>query len=473
MVLSLAKNYAAPFIGMTFFWAYFRYQSFFGLLYPLKSGSSLYPVLLVMLLVLCIFAIPARRHIENVLLSRRFLIPLVGVCGSVGVAVGIFANEGLFEPWLSWVSLLLVAICFISSYFAWALYFCNRFGPEEVVMLAASYMASLLIFAHGSSSLVAVAVPAGAGICWRLAPLPKTIETKSKLSSLKEVTPYAVLFVAFLLAGSVLRGIVDATEVDASGPTFRWPLSLLVSGFALAGCLLFFRGQKKAESGSSNASRILLYQSIEAMTLKAWAALALIFFAAIFAGLFEGSYTLSGHVVVVARSTLDFLLWVVLCNLVFSKKLSPVLVFTVFSILTNVVSWMLSYVVLPDLLTLQVGDDRMQTVDVFVLLAAFVLLAFIILVFGAVSSKRQSVTGRDVDTTLRVSSPFISEDIALECKLTSREVEVATLFAQGHSMKKVATMLYISTSTAQSHIKSAYRKLGVHSKDELIERLSG
>lgn len=36
-------------------------------------------------------------------------------------------------------------------------------------------------------------------------------------------------------------------------------------------------------------------------------------------------------------------------------------------------------------------------------------------------------------------------------------------------MKKVASLLFISPSTAQSHIKSGYRKLDIHSKDELIE----
>lgn len=58
-------------------------------------------------------------------------------------------------------------------------------------------------------------------------------------------------------------------------------------------------------------------------------------------------------------------------------------------------------------------------------------------------------------------------------RLTEREAEVASLFARGHSVKKVASLLFISTSTVQSHMKSVYRKLGVHSRDELKEKLSG
>ena len=46
---------------------------------------------------------------------------------------------------------------------------------------------------------------------------------------------------------------------------------------------------------------------------------------------------------------------------------------------------------------------------------------------------------------------------------------VVELYTRGRSLGKVADELGITKSTAQSHIKNAYRKLGVHSRDELIE----
>ena len=45
-------------------------------------------------------------------------------------------------------------------------------------------------------------------------------------------------------------------------------------------------------------------------------------------------------------------------------------------------------------------------------------------------------------------------------------------FSQGNSLRKVAETMFISTSTAQSHVKSVYRKLGIHSKQELIDLVS-
>ena len=56
--------------------------------------------------------------------------------------------------------------------------------------------------------------------------------------------------------------------------------------------------------------------------------------------------------------------------------------------------------------------------------------------------------------------------------LTAREVEVMERFSQGNSLRKVAETMFISTSTAQSHVKSVYRKLGIHSKQELIDLVS-
>lgn len=52
--------------------------------------------------------------------------------------------------------------------------------------------------------------------------------------------------------------------------------------------------------------------------------------------------------------------------------------------------------------------------------------------------------------------------------LTRRETEVLELLAQGHSLPYVQGELHISEGTAISHRRSIYKKMLVHSKDELI-----
>ena len=51
----------------------------------------------------------------------------------------------------------------------------------------------------------------------------------------------------------------------------------------------------------------------------------------------------------------------------------------------------------------------------------------------------------------------------LEGRLTAREVDVLRLLARGLTYAQAARELRVSVHTAATHLKSAYRKLGVHS----------
>ena len=48
-------------------------------------------------------------------------------------------------------------------------------------------------------------------------------------------------------------------------------------------------------------------------------------------------------------------------------------------------------------------------------------------------------------------------------RLTEREADVLRLIARGHTYAETAQRLGVSPHTVASHIKKAYRKLGVHS----------
>ena len=64
---------------------------------------------------------------------------------------------------------------------------------------------------------------------------------------------------------------------------------------------------------------------------------------------------------------------------------------------------------------------------------------------------------------------FIYETIACGYGLTNRETEVMELVAEGNSMRKVGETLFISLGTVQSHSKKIYKKLDIHSKQELLD----
>jgi LuxR family transcriptional regulator, maltose regulon positive regulatory protein len=57
-------------------------------------------------------------------------------------------------------------------------------------------------------------------------------------------------------------------------------------------------------------------------------------------------------------------------------------------------------------------------------------------------------------------------------ELTPRERTVLGLLAQGRSKREIAQELGVSFNTVHSHTKAIYRKLGVSSRHEAVERAS-
>jgi DNA-binding NarL/FixJ family response regulator len=60
------------------------------------------------------------------------------------------------------------------------------------------------------------------------------------------------------------------------------------------------------------------------------------------------------------------------------------------------------------------------------------------------------------------------EDSIQEIPLTAREVEVLRLLARGNSNKEIATALFISVRTVETHRRTIHRKLKLNSVAELV-----
>ncbi len=54
-------------------------------------------------------------------------------------------------------------------------------------------------------------------------------------------------------------------------------------------------------------------------------------------------------------------------------------------------------------------------------------------------------------------------------KLSARESEVFYYLAQGHTRASIAKKLFVSENTVREHVKSIYKKLLIHSKQQLID----
>ena len=77
----------------------------------------------------------------------------------------------------------------------------------------------------------------------------------------------------------------------------------------------------------------------------------------------------------------------------------------------------------------------------------------------------------EVFVTGRKSRPRRRTNIGVDA-LSRREREVAVLAARGETAAEIASHLFVSKRTVESHLVSVYDKLGVGSKTELIRRAS-
>ncbi|MDR1185077.1 MAG: helix-turn-helix transcriptional regulator [Coriobacteriales bacterium] len=58
-------------------------------------------------------------------------------------------------------------------------------------------------------------------------------------------------------------------------------------------------------------------------------------------------------------------------------------------------------------------------------------------------------------------------------KLSHREQEVLLLLVKGRNRASISKTLYISDNTTRTHMKNIYRKMGIHSHQELLDIMEG
>lgn len=64
-------------------------------------------------------------------------------------------------------------------------------------------------------------------------------------------------------------------------------------------------------------------------------------------------------------------------------------------------------------------------------------------------------------------------DVSTLDQLTPQEMQIAMVLADGRTTREAASMLFLSPKTVEYHLRNAYRKLGVRSRDALAQALAG
>ncbi len=108
--------------------------------------------------------------------------------------------------------------------------------------------------------------------------------------------------------------------------------------------------------------------------------------------------------------------------------------------------------------------------------ALFVIAAVAVILTLIRSSGAAAALRREASANLSAENgaPSRTSDAALNKRLndlglSDREAQVVTLMCHGYSAKRTADTLGLSENTVNSHIARVYRKLAIHSKQELID----
>jgi DNA-binding CsgD family transcriptional regulator len=172
--------------------------------------------------------------------------------------------------------------------------------------------------------------------------------------------------------------------------------------------------------------------------------------------LFPSLYTYS----LVIRICLVMFLWVVFAYTVSMQRLSPMILFPILGcfVIAGLGLRMFDYVGL----AAAIQGSSLATAVLAILMFLAVCAVLITLVVRHLKAKKQPPLVKDF------SQQELCERATRDAELTSRELEVVLLASRGYSGKKIAESLFLSEQTVKNHLSSIYRKLGLHSKQGLI-----
>lgn len=446
---------------MAFFWPLLR-SDFFGIT-TLPGFYDAFPAfapcvaLPVSGLLACLLLLACKRF-ARALLSRKALLLALVFAGAAGEwMLSLFGQGGALDALCCVVGSACVAANFAFLVLAWGEAFSSSADRHAPTLAAASFCLSFAVsflvgflpidvFAKNSvCSLASGAVWlvfSGASLANAT---PKSTTRKPAAVSLALV----VILALFLIVGSVMRGFCLLHNIGQVADTAIFTAKSLSPVAALL--LLFFVHRFQH---NKNAQNIL-------MLVLLFVCMSTVFFAA-FA--FSQTASLSSSLIVSGRFFLAFYFWLFLLYLVRDNE-CPVWIASLTFVCVEAISWLLSYAVVP-LAARTFVHSGGYSIESIALAMVFFLVAGVFVLLCLFLLKKQEISV--------AQAPDASEEefwaaTKRQYGLTDREVEVMQLFAQGHSVKRVAELLVISPATVQAHNKNLYRKLDIHSKQQLID----
>lgn len=352
---------------------------------------------------------------------------------------------------------------------AWGLQMVRLKGTDTIVSLCCAYILSAFLYYVAShmpagaflaiTAISPIGSAAALGICSGTAIQDDWQEPTEKDESLvQDSRVFGIkILQAALLFGIVLgsiQGLMNA-QADMQQMGTHSSVLLVCLTIPLAAIVVYLKATK---SQSSPIERFVMVYRIALLTMVG----------ALLISSVEGKPSAILHVVMLSGYTFfKIVVWSLLCQLGRSGGIHPVRIISCGEAI-------LSFALLMGNLTLQTLSSAGMLSDglarsIIALCVALLLVAYIFIL-----TERRIIAIEELGKAKEAELPrgrFRDHFDALvrHYGLTPREADVARLFVRGRSTSRIAEDLYISTGTVATHLRNAYHKTQVHSRQELLD----
>ena len=502
--VQMFRGVAAPFLGLTAFWTCFRYQGFLVGLFPYESlvafGGARVPsssVFLLALVVLAGVALARWPLMSDLLSQHRRSAALVAASGVLGAFVLAYWPGAPLAAHV--VASVMVACGLLTCFLMWTGYLATGptgAGMRKLLLALLAYPCSVacmyVSFTAWGNDATVYLPPFRLLLCvvaWLLSRQPDGSPAVCDHNAHQPVALVDLTDVFLgacatcILGGTIIRGVIDNGISPAMG--VRTVVVLLLSAIALSLMAL-----------SVPVARRLGMRRIGGVPVRApdmalpacWEVLAFTFLGGTLLYLSGIAETLGAYVATASCSLQLVLFYILLADKARRLSVSFVPVMLVYGLMFWALCWFASYYGVPWVLARAAGAEEahffgsvmVYVATMAVLASGVVVLAMLLLRSGldprpspsvgagsGRGSLRAQTAGGDSDRRQRLDA--VEDRLVHTYGFTSREAQVAVLFASGYSLGRVAEELEITKGTAQGYSRSAYRKAGIHSKDELID----
>lgn len=254
---------------------------------------------------------------------------------------------------------------------------------------------------------------------------------------------FVVMVLVFYSSNTLAKKLYQGTGVESE------PVTLIATSALIAIALAF------SCLSARKFNTVSLYRVIFLFTLVSFLSIPL----------FDGNYSYSYGIICVSTAVFRSLLFICECQICRKTGLSPVLVFGLGEVVKRI----------PNLAIIGIQEvtpfafSFQEIGDYLFWLLAFVI--FLTVVYVLIFTEQDMRLLTEFDRTMSVDEQFERRlnRIAEKHSLTERETEIFSMFVHGRSVPHIAKTLYLSQGTVNVHAKKIYKKLDVHSRQELID----